>query len=212
VQGRWVESPAGSFALPAPPLDVDAGPDGLEVLYPYVWQTYRDGELASVHDLPSRARAIHARPEPIVMLEKGFFTPERGWLSLPATDAVRTGEGVFWVNEEGLWHERELVADGSYERVLAVGDEVLVLGREHALAWPAEREIELPLDWFAADSAADLYLLSPAGVHRLDPAGYEMGFYAGNFSDLAVSAGAGVWLVTKEGQTLHLTLELEKAW
>ena len=212
VQGRWVETAGGSFPLPAPPLDVDAGEGGLEVLYPYVWQRYQGGELAASYDLPARARTIRARPEPVVLLEDGLYTPESGWRAFPARDAVRTAQGTFWVNDEGLWRGPDRLRDGDFERVVALGRGVLALGRGRALLWPAERELELPEDWTAADAAGDLYLLTPAGVHRYDPEGYELGFYAGAFRDLAASRRAGVWLLTPEGEPVHLTLELEEAW
>ncbi|WP_287369781.1 hypothetical protein [Oceanithermus sp.] len=212
VQGRWVETAGGSFPLPAPPLDVDAGEEGLEVLYPYVWQRYQGGELAASYDLPARARTIRARPEPVVLLEDGLYTPESGWRAFPARDAVRTAQGTFWVNDEGLWRGPDRLRDGDFERVVALGRGVLALGRGRALLWPAERELELPEDWTAADAAGDLYLLTPAGVHRYDPEGYELGFYAGAFRDLAASRRAGVWLLTPEGEPVHLTLELEEAW
>ena len=212
VQGRWVETAGGSFPLPAPPLDVDAGEGGLEVLYPYVWQRYQGGELAASYDLPARARTIRARPEPVVLLEGGLYTPESGWRAFPARDAVRTAQGTFWVNDEGLWRGPDRLRDGDFERVVALGRGVLALGRGRALLWPAERELELPEDWTAADAAGDLYLLTPAGVHRYDPEGYELGFYAGAFRDLAASRRAGVWLLTPEGEPVHLTLELEEAW
>ena len=212
VQGRWVETAGGSFPLPAPPLDVDAGEGGIEVLYPYVWQRYQGGELAASYDLPARARTIRARPEPVVLLEDGLYTPESGWRAFPARDAVRSAQGTFWVNDEGLWRGPDRLRDGDFERVVALGRGVLALGRGRALLWPAERELELLEDWTAADAAGDLYLLTPAGVHRYDPEGYELGFYAGAFRDLAASRRAGVWLLTPEGEPVHLTLELEEAW
>lgn len=212
VEGRWVETPAGGFALPAPPLDVDAGGAGLEVLYPYAWQRYREGELIESHDLPARARTLHARPEPIVLLEDGVYTAPGGWRAYPAADAVRTDRGVYWVNEEGLWLERERLLEGAFERVLALDGEVVALGRSRAIRWPGGYELDLPEDWFAADAAGDLYLLTPAGVHRYDPEGYELGFYAGDFRDLAASRTAGVWLLTQGREPVHLTLELEEAW
>ncbi len=212
VQGRWVEAAGASFPLPAPPLDVDAGDQGLEVLYPYVWQRYLDGELLTSYDLPARARAVRARPEPVVLLEDGLYSPESGWRAFPARDAVRTGQGTFWVNDEGLWRGADRLQGGDFERVVALGRGVLALGRGRALLWPAERELDLPRDWTAADAAGDLYLLTPAGVHRYDPEGYELGFYAGDFRDLAASRSAGVWLLTQGGEPVHLTLELEEAW
>ena len=212
VQGRWVTTASGSFALPAAPLDVDANSDVLEVLYPYVWQRYRGGERFATHDLPARARAVRARPEPLVLLEDGLFTPEVGRRGYPARDAVRTDRGVYWVNEEGLWRERERLQDGDFLRVLDLGGEVLALGRAGALRWPGAYELDLPKGWIAADAAADLYLLMPDGVHRYDREGYELGFFAGAFTDLAVGPQAGVWLLTANGAALHLTLDLEEAW
>jgi hypothetical protein len=212
VQGRWVEAAGASFPLPAPPLDVDAGDQGLEVLYPYVWQRYRDGALVERYDLPARARRLHARPEPVVLLEDGVYTPEAGWRAFRARDAVRTARGVFWIGDGGLWRDRERLLDGEFERVLAVGDEVVALGRTRAVRWPGARELELPEGWTAADAAGDLYLLTPAGVYRYDLEGYELGFHAGAYRDLAVSASAGVWLLAPDGSPVHLTLELEAAW
>ncbi len=212
VQGRWVETPAGGFALPAPPLDVDAGESGLDVLYPFTWQRYREGELTESHDLPARAREVRARPQPVVLLEDGVYTTPGGWRAFPATDAVRTDRGVYWVNDEGLWLERERLLEGAFERVLALEGEVVALQRSRALRWPGTYELDLPEDWFAADAAGDLYLLTPAGVHRYDPEGYELGFYAGGFRDLAASRAAGVWLLTRDGEAVHLTLDLEEAW
>ncbi|HGY10354.1 MAG TPA: hypothetical protein ENK37_09960 [Oceanithermus profundus] len=211
VEGRWVHGEV-SFPLPAPPLDVDAVEDRIEVLFPYVWQSYRDGELTERHDLPAPARALRARPQPLVLLEDGVFTPEGGRRGYPARDAVRTRDGVYWIDDEGLWFERERLADGRFERVLAAGDEVVALARDHALRWPGERTLELPAEWFAADAAGDLYLLSPDGVHRLDLEGYELGFYPGAFEDLAASSDAGVWLLDEGGGVRHLDLRLEESW
>jgi len=212
VQGRWVTTAAGSFALPAVPLDVDANADVLEVLYPYVWQRYRKGERFATHDLPARARAVRASPEPLVLLERGLFTPAAGLLGYPARDAVRTDRGVYWVNEEGLWRGQERLQDGDFVRVLDLDDEVLALGHAGALRWPGGYMLDLPDGWIAADAAADLYLLMPDGVHRYDREGYELGFFAGAFTDLAVGPQAGLWLLSADGKTVHLTLDLEEAW
>ncbi len=211
LEGRWVRGEV-SFALPAAPIDVDAAGNRIEVLFPYVWQSYRDGELAGRHDLPAPARALRARPLPLALLEDGVFTPGGGLRGYPARDAVRTRDGVYWIDGEGLWFERERLADGRFERVLAAGDEVVALARDHALRWPGERTLELPAEWFAADAAGDLYLLTPDGVHRFDLEGYELGFHPGAFEDLAASPDAGVWLLDEGGGVRRLDLRLEEAW
>lgn len=212
VVGRWVNTSAGSFALPAAPLGVDANEGVLEVLYPYVWQRYRNGALLATYDLPAPARAVRARPEPVVLLKDGLFTLEAGRMGYPAVDAVRTNQGIFWVNEKGLWRGQERLLDGDFMRVLAVGGKVLALRRSRAQRWPEGYEWELPDGWFAADAAEDLYLLTPDGVHRYDLEGYELGFYAGAYTSLAVGPQAGVWLLAKDGTVVRLSLDLEEAW
>ena len=213
IEGRWVHLGEEVFALPAPPLDADASTNGLDVLYPYVWQRYgAGGEPLLRLDLPARGRWIHARPLPVVGVEGGLYTEAGGLRGYPATDAALTEDGLYWTDGEALWRERERLLDGAFERVLVVSDRVLALERDRGVYWPDEHAIELPANWFAADAATDLYLLTPAGVVWLDAEGYELGTYPGRFAQLAVGASAGVWLLDEDGNVRHLTLQLEEAW
>lgn len=213
IEDRWVHLDGEVFALPAPPLDADASTSGLDVIYPYVWQRYgADGEPLARVDLPARARWIHARPLPVVGLENGLYTEAGGLRGYPAKDAALTEDGLYWSDGEALWRERERLLDGAFERVLVVADRVLALERDRGVYWPGEQEIELPTDWFAADAAADLYLLTPTGVVWLDAEGYELATYPGRFEQIAVDATRGVWLLDDTGNVRHLTLELEETW
>ncbi|WP_457631322.1 hypothetical protein [Oceanithermus sp.] len=212
ISGGWVHQGDSVFSLPAPPLDADAAGGVLGVVYPYSWQRYRDGLLQAEATLPYRARRLHARPAWVVVLDRGLFTETGGWLDYPAQDAVNTDQGLFWVNDEGLWQNERLLVSEGFERVLAVGDRVLALGREHGRYWPGDEEIEVPQGWTRAAAAADLYLLTPEGLYRYDPAGYELGFYPGSFYDLAVGPDGQVWLAASDGGVVHLTPELEEAW
>ncbi len=213
IEGRWVHLGKDVFALPAPPLDADASASGLDVVYPYVWQRYGGGGEPLLRvELPARARWIHARPLPVVGVEGGLYTEAVGLRGYPAVDAALTEDGLYWTDGEALWRERERLLDGAFERVLVVADRVLALERDRGVYWPGEREIELPPDWFAADAATDLYLLTSAGVVWLDADGYELGTYPGGFEQLAVDTASGIWLLDDAGNVRHLTLELEETW
>lgn len=212
IEGRWVHQGDNVFSLPAAPRDADASGKSLGVVYPYSWQRYREGQLDYEATLPYPAISLHARPARVVVLERGLFTEAAGWLDYPARDAVNTDWGLFWVNSEGLWQGGRKLIGGDFLRVLALGGRVLALGAEKGVYWPDEEEIDLPPGWTAADAAADLYLLTPAGLLRYDPAGYELGTCPGSFSDLAVSEDGDVWLAATDGRVVHLTPELEEAW
>lgn len=212
IEGRWVHQGENVYSLPAAPRDADAKKQTLGVVYAYSWQRYLEGQLEYEATLPYPALRLHARPAWLVVLERGLYTEAAGWLDYPARDAVNTDGGLYWVNEEGLWQGNRRLLEGEFERVLAPGSRVLALGRERGVYWPDEEEIDLPPGWTAADAAGDLYLLTPTGLLRYDPAGYELGSYPGDFSDLAVSEDGDVWLAAGDGRVIHLTPELEEAW
>lgn len=211
IAGRWAHQGDYSFSLPAQPLDADAAGDVLGVLYPYSWQLYQDGQLKSEHTLPYPAKRLHARPAWVAVLERGLFTATDGWLDYPAADAANTSSGLFWVNDEGLWRGSKKVLAGEFERVLELDGRVLALAADRGVYWPDEDEIDLPPGWTEATAADDLYLLTPEGLYRYDPAGYELGFYPGSFNDLAAGP-SGVWLAAADGRVIHLTPQLEEAW
>jgi len=212
VEGRWVHQGGIEYSLPAVPVDIDASEDLVGVIYPYSWQTYQEGQLQSDTPLPYPALRLHARPGWVVVLERGLYTTATGWLDYPAVDAILSGDGVFWVNDQGLWQGSRKLRDGNFSRVLQVDDRILALGEGRGVYWPNDDEIELPAGWSEADAASDLYLLTPDGLVRLDPAGYTLGEYAGKFTDLAVADDGDVWLARADGQVVHLTAELEEAW
>lgn len=212
IIGRWVHQEADIFSLPASPQDADADGKVLGIIYTFSWQRYKDGLLEDEVSLPFSARYLHARPAWVVILEKGLYTEASGWLDYPAQDAVNTDRGLFWVNNDGLWRGGRKLLSGNFQRVLALEERILALGLENGVYWPDEEEISLPPNWIAADAADDIYFLTPAGLHRYDPAGYEIGFYPGSFSDLAVDKENGVWLAASGSRVVHLTPELEEAW
>ncbi|WP_457637003.1 hypothetical protein [Oceanithermus sp.] len=212
IKGRWVYQGNDVFSLPAKPTDADASGLTLGVVYEYSWQLYQDGQLTSETPLPYPALSLHARPAWVVVLNRGLYTRATGWLDYPALDAVNTDDGLYWVNEEGLWQGGRRLLAGEFERVLALGNRILSLGRDRGVYWPNREEIVLPPDWTAADAGNDLYLLVPAGLLRYDPGGFELGLYPGSFTDLAVGEDGGVWLAAADGRVIHLTPELEEAW
>ena len=212
IDGRWVHLAEDVYSLPATPRDADANGKVIGVIYAYSWQRYLTGQLDYEATLPYPAVSLHARPAWVVVLERGLYTEASGWLDYPALDAVNTKMGLFWVNDEGLWQGAQQLVEGRFRRVLALENRILALSQESGVYWPGEEVINLPSDWSAADAAADLYLLTPTGLLRYDPAGYELGFYPGSFSDLAVAENGDVWLATDDGRVVHLTAELEEAW
>ncbi|GEM_PF-2545230 len=211
IQGQWVKAWDGEFALAAAPLAADARDDVLGVLYPYSWLRYRSGQLLSDVHLPYKGRWLHARPQWIVGLERGLYDESDGWLDYPATDAVNTARGVFWVGKEALWRNREKLLEGSFVRVLYLDGRVLALEKNDAVFWPGEERIDLPEDWSKADAAEDLYLLTPKGVVRMTSSGFVVGQYPGSFEQIAVSQNGDVWLA-KDNEVLHLNKYLEEAW
>ncbi|AEB12180.1 hypothetical protein [Marinithermus hydrothermalis] len=207
IEGGWAVLERLTFPLAGPPLAADRSGGTLYAAYPFQLLAYREGQLVEALPLPGVPRFVRARPALVVGLEQGLFVPERGLLELPAQDAVRREDGVFWVGREGFWRGRARLVQGAFRAVAGNDRFVFALG-ETAYRFPDGLTFPLPAGWRAAGLAEDLYLLTPEGVVRLSPEGLELDRLEGTFDALAVDA-SGVWLLAGN-RVIRLSLSLEE--
>ncbi len=140
VRGRLVEG-RFNLVLPTPPLMVDADGTSFYAAYPYQLLVHREGFPGSL-PLPGIPRFIRAQPGLAVGLGEGVWTAQ-GLRPYRAQDALLRPEGLYWVDGEALYLEREVLARGSFRWVLPWGEGAVALGRE-AYLHPEGRWLALP--------------------------------------------------------------------
>lgn len=205
VEGRMVRAGGLQLALPSPTPWVARNGPILLAAYPFQLLIYQNGFIQDALPLPGVPTFIRAKPRPLVGLEDRLFVPGLGSLAYKAKDALSTPEGVYWLDEEGLYLERRRLAEGRFAFLAANKDYVYAFARE-ALRLPDRLRVPLPAGVRAAVVLDELYVLTPEGLHRLSLEGLRLGFRAGNYSGLETD---GTYLYTLEsGRLLILELDL----
>jgi len=208
VEGRMVRAIGLQVALPNPTQFVARNGETLLAAYPFQLLIYQNGFLRDSLPLPGIPTFVRAKPLPLVGLEDRLFVPGLGTLMYKAKDALKTREGVFWLDGDGLNLDRRRLSEGRYSFLSASQRYVYAFGRE-ALRIPDNLRIPLPGSVSAAVVLDDLYVLTAEGIHRLSLEGLRLGFRAGRFSGLEAD---GNYLYTLEaGRLVTLRLNLDVA-
>lgn len=208
VEGRLVRAVGLQLALPNPTPLVARSGETLLAAYPFQLLVYRNGFIQDSLPLPGVPTFVRAKPLPLVGLADRLFVPGLGTLLYKANDALRTKEGVYWLDDEGLNLERRRLAEGRFN-FLAAGERYLYAFGREALRLPDNNRIPLPAGVRAAVVLDDLYVLAAEGIFRLSLEGLRLGFRAGAFSGLETD---GTYLYTLEsGRLLTLRLNLDTA-
>jgi hypothetical protein len=208
VEGRLVRATGLHLALPNPPLAAARDGEIFLAAYPFLLLIYQHGFIRDSLPLPGVPTFVRAKPQPLVGFEDRLFVPELGTLMYRANDALRTREGVFWLDADGLNLDRRRIREGQFGLLAASQRYVYAFGRE---GWrlPDNLRIPLPGAVQAAVVLDDLYVLTAEGIHRLSLEGLRLGFRAGKFSGLETD---GTYLYTLEaGRLVTLRLNLDVA-
>lgn len=206
VEGRVVRAGALQLALPSPTPWVARSGSTLLAAYPFQLLIYQDGLIQESQPLPGVPTFVRAKPLPLVGLEDRLFVPGLGTLPYKAKDALYTKEGVYWIDQQGLYLGRRLLAEGRFSFLAASERYVYAFGRE-ALRLPDNLRVPLPAGVQAAVVQDDLYVLTSEGIYRLSPEGLQLGFRAGVYKGLETD---GTYLYTLEAgrlRTLQLNLD-----
>lgn len=181
AEGPYVE---GRFqaVLPGPPLLLDADEAALYAAYPF--QLLRiNGGLESL-PLPSTPLFLRARPRLVVGLAEGVYT-EEGLFPYRAKDALLL-DGLYYVNETGLYREGVRLEAGDFWQVVALKGKVYALGGR-LYRHPDGHTAPLPPGLKKAEAGLEaLFLLAEDGLYRLDEEGRVLAHRPGRFRDLAV--------------------------
>lgn len=205
VKGRVVRAAGLQLALPSPTRWVARSGPTLLVAYPFQLLIYQNGFIQDSLPLPGVPAFVRAKPRPLVGLEDRLFLPGLGTLAYKAKDALSTTEGVYWLDDQGLYLERRLLAEERFSFLAASERYVYAFARE-ALRLPDNLRVPLPSGVRAAVVLDDLYVLTPEGIFRLSLEGLRLGFRAGAYEGLETD---GTYLYTLEsGRLVTLGLNL----
>jgi len=206
VEGRLVRAAGLQLALPSPTPWVARNGPTLLAAYPFQLLVYQNGFIQDSLPLPGIPTFVRAKPLPLVGLEDRLFVPGLGTLAYKAKDALRTKQGVYWLDDKGLYFERRLLAEGRFGFLAASERYVYAFNRE-ALRLPDKLRVPLPAGVQAAAVLDDLYLLTAEGIYRLSLEGLRLGFRAGTFRGLETDSS---YLYTLEaGRLVTLRLNLD---
>jgi hypothetical protein len=187
IEDSWAKLPGYTVALPGAPLAADFDGELLAVAYPYQLMLFRNGDTGQASPLPGVPKFVHVTPRVVVGLEDSLYLPGKATFPYAANDAIARADGVFWVDSVGLHRNAELIYAGDFER-LAGNDELIWAVGEKGVVYPELEEFSLPGPVQDLSFYEDLYLLTPAGLYRLDRHGEVLNFRAGSFT--GVRAGA----------------------
>mgnify|MGYP001627173561 FL=1 len=205
VEGRVVRAAGLQLALPSPTRWVARNGSTLLAAYPFQLLVYHNGFIQDSLPLPGVPTFVRAKPRPLVGLEDRLFLPGLGTLAYKAKDALSTSEGVYWLNNEGLYLERRLLAEGRFD-FLAASERYVYAFAHEALRLPDYLRVPLPASVRAAVVLDDLFVLTPEGIYRLSLEGLHLGFRAGAYKGLETD---GTYLYTLEsGRLVTLGLNL----
>lgn len=208
MEGRFVRAVGLELALPAPPLAVARSGETLLAAYPFQLLVYQGGFIRENFPLPGVPTFVRAKPSPLVGLEDRLFAPGLGTLPYRAKDALRTSDGVYWLDERGVYLERRLLREGRYTFLAASERHIFAFGQE-ALRLPDGLRVPLPAGVRAAVVLDELYVLNPEGLYRLSLEGLRLGFRPGAFEGLESD---GNFLYTLQaGRLVALQRNLEQA-
>jgi hypothetical protein len=176
--------------------------------YPFQLLIYQGGFIRENLPLPGVPTFVRAKPNPLVGLEDRLFAPGLGTLPYRAKDALRTPEGVYWLDEEGVYLERRQLYQGRYTFLSASERYAFAFGQE-ALRLPDGLRIPLPARVKAAVVLDELYVLNPEGLYRLSLEGLRLGFLPGDFEGL--ESDGGFLYTLQAGRLIILQRNLEQA-
>lgn len=173
VEGRVVRAAGLQLALPSPTRWVARNGSTLLAAYPFQLLVYHNGFIQDSLPLPGVPTFVRAKPRPLVGLEDRLFLPGLGTLAYKAKDALSTSEGVYWLNNEGLYLERRLLAEGRFD-FLAASERYVYAFAHEALRLPDYLRVPLPASVRAAVVLDDLFVLTPEGIYRLSLEGLHL--------------------------------------
>ncbi len=206
VEGRLVRAAGLQLALPNPTPLVARSGETLLAAYPFQLLVYQEGFLRDSLPLPGVPTFLRAKPLPLVGLEDRLFAPGLGTLPYKAKDALRTQEGVYWLDEEGLYLNRQRLDEGRYTFLSGNTRYIYAFNRE-ALRLPDRLRLPLPGRVRAAVVLDELFVLGEEGLYRLSLEGLRLGFRPGRYSGLETD---GTYLYTLEkGRLVVLQTNLE---
>ncbi|MCL6527199.1 MAG: hypothetical protein K6T57_09995 [Thermaceae bacterium] len=206
AEGRIVRAAGMDLALPSTPLALSRNGDTLYAAYPFQLLIYQNGFLRDSQPLPGVPRFMHSKPLPVVATEDRLYLPGQGSYPYKAKDAVATRYGLFWINAQGLYLDRNLVAEGNFE-FLAAGEQWVYAFGQDALRLPDQTRIPLPGPVKAAVVLDNLYVLTPDAIYKLSPEGLQLGRIQGRFEGLKGDSNALYTL--QNGALVKLSLNLE---